>query len=294
MNREDYIQIFSILAKTQTYMAECIKITRTDGEIFRFTAHDKQLIIKEPDGQYQTYESANSFVMTTLETQNGLAISNMDVDGLIDDDSITEDDLRLGLFDQARVDLFLAYWRDRHVKVLPLRASWIGEIQTENDKFKVDLRGISNKLAQTFTKATSLECRWTFADSRCGITPATHEASFTVQSVVSSDTFVVPIPDVDHENAYQWGNCTFLTGTNAGAKMEILRQWEDRVQLFLPLPYPVEAGDTVKLIKGCDKTFPTCCAKFDNAKRFGGEPFLAGSDMLTRYPVRDDAQDGTE
>lgn len=288
MNRTEYAHIFEILTRRQTYMSECIKITRRDGVVFRFTAHDVPLTIKEPDGYYQQYESANAFTLTNLETSNGLAISNMDIDGMIDDDAITEEELRLGLFDNARVDLYLAYWMDRTVKVLPLRASWIGEIQAENNKFKVDLRGIAGKLAQMFTKVTALECRYDFADAKCGISAASQEESYTVQSIVSTDTFEVPI--VKFDNFYQWGKCTFVTGSNAGMEMEVLRQWQDRVQLFLPPAYPLQVGDTVRLIAGCNKTFPTCCSRFNNGRRFGGEPYLAGSDMLTRYPNRDDAQ----
>lgn len=290
MTRDEYVHIFSILSKRQTHMAECVKITRRDGTIFRFTSHDEDLTIREPDGFYYKYLRANSFVMTSLETDNGLAVSNMDIDGMIDDNSITEDDLRNGLFDNARLDVFLAYWMDRSVKVLPLRVSWIGEIQTEDTKFKVDLRGIASRLAQTFVQVTSLECRWRFTDDRCGLTPAAFERTVAISEVPTDDTFLANIPEAEWENKYQWGIATILSGENEGAQMEILRQFGTRVQLFLPLAKPLVPGTAVSIRQGCNKKFSTCCTRFTNSRRFGGEPFLAGADMITRYAVRESSE----
>lgn len=285
MKRSDYAQVFDLLAKKQTKFAECIKITRLDGKIFRFTSHDQPLTIKEPTGHYEIYESADSFVLTSLETGNGLVVSNMDIDGLIDDDSISNEELRLGLFDHANIDLYLAYWGDRTVKVLPLRTSWIGEVQIDGPRYKVDLRGLAQRLAQTFVNATSLDCRYTFCDSKCGLDVSNFEETYTVSSTESDDTFTVPVSSGKWENFYQWGKCIFLSGLNEGLEMEILRHWETRVQLFLPMPYPVTAGDSVTLRAGCSKTWSQC-VEFNNYRRFGGEPFLASGDMLTRYPVR--------
>ena len=305
--RTEFARMFQLLARTRTKYTECIKITRVDGQVFRFTAHDKDLVIREPDEQYQTYKAANSFVLTSLETSQGLVVSNMDIDGLIDDDDISEEDLRLGFYENANVELFLAYWADRSIKILPMRASWVGEIQMEGPKFKVDLRGIAQRLANTFIQATSLECRWTFADGGadgssvylkgsgcgCGLTEADWTDSLTITSLINVyDTFAMSGIDVaKHDYYYQWGKCRFTSGANNGFVMEILYHYQKQVKLFLPVPYPIEVGDTVELVAGCDKAYSTCGTKFNNKRRFGGEPFLAGNDFITRYP---DVKDGTE
>jgi uncharacterized phage protein (TIGR02218 family) len=280
--------MFRALERTRTRYTECCKITRTDGVIFRFTAHDKELLITEKDGSRHTYTPANSFALTALEVSNGLAVSNMDIDGIIDDDSITEADLQNGLFDNARVDIFLAYWSNNKIGILPLRASWIGELSVEGAKFKADLRGISQRLAQVFTKKTQLDCRWQLGDENCGFNLGSpggaHIRDYTVTSAIGRDQFtcngITGVPN----NFFQWGTAEFLTGDNAGFTMEVWRHYQTKLQLFLPLPKPIVAGDTVRLTRGCNKTYSTCCSAFGNARRFGGEPFLAGGDMLTRYP----------
>lgn len=300
MNRAQYAQMFAKLVRNKTRYTECVKITRVDGQVYRFTAHDVAIRLREPDGEYYEYKSANAFSLTSLETSAGLVVSNMDIDGIIDDDDISAQDLKRGFFDNANVELFIAYWADQAIRMLPLRTSWVGETVVKGQKYKVDLRGIAQRLAQTFVQATSLECRYTFCDggvdgakppSKCTLNEADYTSDFTVTSVESRDIFSVSIPPADHGGVYQWGKARFTSGNNAGSLMEILRQWENRVQLFLPLPLSISVGDTVSLVRGCNKSWGACTA-FGNGINFGGEPFLSGSDMLTRFPAAHTGDEG--
>ncbi len=283
MNRADYTNLYTKLAGTRTKYTECVKITRLDGQIYRFTAHDEDLLIQEEDSRFHSYKSADSFTLTALENQAGLVVSNMDVEAIVSDDSISEDDLIGGLFDHAKVELFIAYWAGQQIGTLPLRASWIGEITLKGVQFKADLRGIAQKLQQVFLKATSLECRWSFGDQFCGKNLTTFTKTVTITTVESNDTFVANILLADR-NKFQWGLARWVTGNNAGGEMEIIRNFNQRIQLFLPMPFAISVGDQVQLVYGCDKVFKTCRATYDNSERFGGEPFLAGSDLLITYP----------
>jgi uncharacterized phage protein (TIGR02218 family) len=284
MNRDDYREIYDKLSGTLTRYTECIKIVRTDGVVFRFTALDIDLRLMEDNGKRYVYRSAASFKLSALETQAGLVVSNMDVDAIIDDDTITEADLLAGLFDNARVELFIAYWAlGSRIRRLPLRVAWIGQVILKGVQFSADLRGIAQKLQQTFVTATSLECRFNFGDNRCGKNLSLFTREVEVYQVENKAVFRVDIENEDF-GKFSWGNITWLTGQNAGKSMEIIRNHNKKIQLFLPMSYPVEVGDTVRLVYGCNKTFNTCRRVYDNARRFGGEPFLAGSDVLMKYP----------
>ena len=219
----------------------------------------------------------------------------MDIDGAIDSEAITENDLRNGFFDNANVELFLAYWSSSRVGTLPLRTSWIGEIQMDGPKYKVDLRGIAQRLAQTFIQQTSLECRYGFCDTKCKLDIADYTNSYVISSVESRDTFrVADMEEAFNSNSYQWGLCRFTSGLNEGVEMEILRQFGNRIQLFLPLNFIMAEDDTVDLILGCSKTWDRC-GDFNNRVNFGGEPFLNGNDILSRYPsATDDETDEAE
>lgn len=292
MNRSQYAAMFRMLERTRTKWVECIRITRTDGTVYRFTAHDEDLRISDgTPGGPKIFQSAASFSLTNLETNIGLVVSNMNIDAIISDDAITEADLRNGVFEHANVELFLAYWGNNRIRLLPLRTSWIGELQINGSEYKADLRGIAQKLAQVFVSGTSLDCRWSFCDenasgkSYCGLNADSFTDSLVVASVESRDTFTVN-PHGNGDDYYKWGKVTFTSGENNGASMEVLRQWGDRFQLFLPLKGVIAPGDTLDALAGCNKTF-TQCQAYSNSRRFGGEPYLEGSDVLTRVGIPD-------
>lgn len=283
MNRADYVRFYNRLQQTKTRYTECLKITRPDGAVFRFTALDKDLVLTEADGLRYTYKSADGFKLTALENSAGLVVSNMDIDAIVSDDTITEDDLFAGFFENARFELFLCYWSNLGLGVLPLRTSWVGELALKGVDFRADLRGIAQRLAQVFSAVTTLECRWSFGDSRCGINKASYTRALTVTATNSQDDFFVNADSGDYD-LFKWGLCTFTSGANEGIGMEVIRNFENRIHLFLPVPFPIEIGDTVDIVFGCDKRYTTCKDTYDNVPRFGGEPFLAGSDLIVTYP----------
>lgn len=290
MNRDQFLTFYQRLEKTRTNFTECVKLTREDGTVFRFTAHDDDILVEEQNGSSYIYKSADSFKITAIENQIGIAVSNMDIDAIISDDSISEADLTSGLFNGANVELFLAYWTVNGLGILPLRTSWIGELTVKGVSFKADLRGIAQKLQQMFIHSCSLECRWIFGDSKCGKDTNIYTRDRLVTAVESRSTFSANIVTLD-EGKFQWGLVTFLSGGNQGLSMEIIRNHEKRLQLFLPLPYDISVGDQIRLVYGCDKTYAKCRDFYTNASRFGGEPFLTGSDFIKTYPVTVKAED---
>jgi uncharacterized phage protein (TIGR02218 family) len=284
LNREQFVDIYERLSQTRTTFAECVKFKRQDGVTFRFTAHDKEVEVQEADGKEYTYTPANSFKLTALENNIGLAVSNMDIDAIIDDEAITENDLMSGKFEHAQVELFLVYWSKLGVGTLPLRTSWIGELNIEGASFRADLRGIAQRLAQTFINLTSIECRWRFCDSKCGLDVADYRRNVTVSSVTSQGEFNVSSKFPAVPGYFKWGLVTWTQGLNVGLSMEIMHDPDtSRLGLFLPMPYEIKTGDKLLLQQGCDKTFITCKTRFDNSRFFGGEPFLTGNDLLVSY-----------
>jgi uncharacterized phage protein (TIGR02218 family) len=66
-----------------------------------------------------------------------------------------------------------------------------------------------------------------------------------------------------------------------------VRSWDaatGMLSLFLPALYPIQAGDTCTIRPGCDKSFGTCQAKFDNVANFRGFPHVPGTDQVLSYP----------
>jgi uncharacterized phage protein (TIGR02218 family) len=83
-----------------------------------------------------------------------------------------------------------------------------------------------------------------------------------------------------------WGLVTWLTGNNVGASMEIKNYFQSShtLQLFLPMPADIQAGDKFAYYPGCDKRRTTCQLKFSNIFNFRGEPDIPGLDTMYQYP----------
>lgn len=283
MDTSLYPEAFAALAQNAHQMAECIKITRTDGVIYRFTAHSEDVTITEADTFAYVYKRANAFDITALEMTDGLAVSNMDLNCIIDDDDITEADILKGLFDHARVNLFIAVWDAAGaVWTLPLRVSWMGEIQSRGLQFKGDLRGITQRLAQIFTKTTSLECRYIFGDSKCTVDLAPYTITTTVSAVNSSYNVITATASLAGRN-FRGGRMIVNDGQSSGIDVEIIRHSGQDVTLLLPLMAPIEPGDSIDLVEGCNKT-TAACNGYSNIVNYGGEPYLEGKDVFGRYP----------
>lgn len=83
---------------------------------------------------------------------------------------------------------------------------------------------------------------------------------------------------------FDYGVMTFTSGANAGLSMEVRSYVPGSWVLVLPMPYPALAGDAYEMTPGCDKTLPTCKAKFNqpegNVVNFRGEWYLPGNDKI--------------
>src|SRR5208282_842282 len=76
------------------------------------------------------------------------------------------------------------------------------------------------------------------------------------------------------------GVVTWLTGNNAGLSMEVQSYVPGQVILFQPMPYLIQVGDTYTISAGCDYSFATCKARFNNVLNFRGEPYVPGVDQI--------------
>ncbi len=153
------------LAEEATTLTRCWSITRTDGIAFYFTDHDADLVV---DGN--TYKASLGFRATAVANNAGLDVDNLDVDGFFEDDSLTEEELRAGLFDYAEVKVFMCNWANLSQGILKIRKGHLGEVVfTQHGFFKAELRGLTQALQQRIGELYSAECRADLGDHRCKI-----------------------------------------------------------------------------------------------------------------------------
>lgn len=278
-----------------TTLATCWRVTRRDGVKFHFTDHDVDLEFDLDSSGAETYMASSSYNRTAIKSDDTLAVDNLDLAGVFDNDEISEEDLRKGLFDFAQIEVFMVNWSDLTQGALKLRRGWLGEVTiTPNGYFRAELRGLTQALSRRIGELYSAECRADFGDTRCTFDVDTLKIAFEVTEVDSQQPrakFTVTelgpessLPD-SHFNG---GIVTWDTGDNAGVSMEVRGflggDSEQIVEVFLELPYDIQVGDTGTIHPGCDKRFVTCRDRYDNAVNFRGEPYVPGQDQYLSYP----------
>ncbi|HMU15808.1 MAG TPA: DUF2163 domain-containing protein [Thauera aminoaromatica] len=281
------------LAEEVTTLALLWRIVRQDGIAFFFTTHDED--IQYPTGSpSDLYKAAGGFSQSAISNQAGMNVDDVEVTAFFDDESISVEELRAGLFDGAEVFMSAVNYKDLSLGEVKLRRGWIGEcIATPEGRFKTELRGLTELLQEQHGQVYSPECRADLGDTRCGVDLAAYTSSVTITSVIDRRQFTVSGAASDDPTYYAGGLFTFTSGPNAGRAMEIA-QWglgspegspaTPLVTLFLPVGYTPQVGDTGTMTPGCDKTTVTCQARFANLLNFRGEPYLPGVDAMLLYP----------
>jgi uncharacterized phage protein (TIGR02218 family) len=269
-----------------TTLARCWKIVRRDGRTFYFTSFDSDLLFEG-----DTYIAAYGFSSTAVDSKADMTTDNQEVLGVFDDDSITLEDLRAGLFDQAAVFVFLVNWNDLTQGQLRLRRGTFGECQaTPQGFFKVELRGMSQLLQQYVMDLYGPACRADLGDRKCKFDLATVTCVGSISSVTDSTNVQVEFSTVAGSTSiptwFQHGVMTFTSGDNTGHAIEV-KSWtpaSSEIEFYVSPGYPLDVGVGFTLTPGCDKTLATCRDTFHNLVNKQSEDYLPGNDSTFSYP----------
>lgn len=273
------------IASEVTTLAVCWKLTLVDTTVMGFTDHTSDLTISS-----QLYKAATGFSPTSIETKDKFAVDNLDIAGILDATSITEVDIMAGKYDFAEIEIFMVNVADLSHGIILHRRGWLGEVSLKNGQFIAEVRGLAQKLSQNIVELYSPTCRAVLGDTRCKVNLASFTFAGTVSIVTSRQVFISNAL-TQAAGYFSSGEVVWLTGANAGRRMEIKEFSNKQVTLVLPMPNNVAIGDTFNAIAGCDKTFNTCFSKFSNAVNFRGEPHVPGTDkMLATAATANDLQ----
>ncbi|MCO6186683.1 DUF2163 domain-containing protein [Rhizobium sp. L1K21] len=268
------------------------RVTRRDGTVLGFTEHDGDLTFDET-----TFFAASGFQASDAEAATGMAAANGEVAGAFSSQAISEEDLMLGLYDGAKVEVFVVNWAEPSQYVLEAVRE-IGEVTRTADHFQAELRGIAARLDQPQGRVYARGCDTELGSPQCGIDLAQERFSRT-GAIVSASATQATVSGLEafDDGFLRFGVLTFTSGALAATKVDIGAHTKgaDSVTLgfWLPLPKAPQAGDTFSVVAGCDKRFATCKAKFANAANFRGFPHMPGSDFAYSYASGASAHDGS-
>jgi uncharacterized phage protein (TIGR02218 family) len=249
------------------------------------TEHDKDIVIAvgSPENQYAgTYVTQAGITGSDVKSTSDMSVDNMEVQGAINAGDLTlvdleAADIEAGLFDDATVTLFFVNWQAPDDGQIVLRTGNVGEIRrTSENHYTTEIRGLAQRLTQQLLRTYGPSCDAELGDSRCTVNVAALTRTGTVTAVTSNRLFAVTISAGSPTfpvGDFNGGLLTWTAGANNTFSMEVKREATgspQELQLYLPMPYDVEVGDTFSIKPGCDKTAAMCKGQFANLVNFRG------------------------
>lgn len=271
--------------QSSTSVANLVKITRKDGEVYGFTNHDRT--IKYLGIKYETGPAATD--LSDLTHTAGLNPDNAEVEGAIND-TITEDQIEAGLWSSSTFVVARVNWANLAQGHEILGTGELGQVSHDGRRLKIEFMGRLHKLGRVVTRACLPSCDADLGDERCGVDIEPLAVTETVTAVEDHRNFTasgVASPDQYHT----YGKLLWLTGANAGRWEETKEQLAGGVfELQLGMYYGIAVGDTFKAYPGCNKLLRTgldeflgdCKVKFNNVIRFRGFDLLPGIDKMLK------------
>ncbi len=257
-----------------TTLATCWKMTRRDGVVMGFTDHDRDVVVTSV-----TYKATTGITSSAVSASNTLKVDELDIEGMLHSEAITQEDILKGLYDFAEVEVFMVNYLAPADGTLPLRTGWLGEVTLKGNQFVAEIRGLSQALQQPIGSIYSPGCRAALGDSKCKI----NLALYTVFGIVSEVHGLHGVSASGLAQAYGYftaGSVRFVTGANAGVSTEVKYYSNKRLYFTLPMRESCAVGDTFYVVAGCDKTTVTCKGRFGNIVNFRGEPNVPGTDRM--------------
>ena len=284
---------FAHLASEATTACHCWRVIRRDGTVLGFTEHDHDLAF----GGTQ-FLAASGFSASEGEAAAGLPAATSDVAGGFSSDVISEADLDAGLYDGARVEVYLVNWSapDQHSL---LKVQEIGQVTRQTGQFHAELRSFAARLSEPEGRIYNRRCDAVLGDIRCGIDLGLpqYSAEGVVAAVLDETRLTLGGITGFADGFFSRGTLAFLDGGNEGVTVDIdshsTSDADTSLGLWLPLKKPPAPGDHVRLSAGCDKAFTTCRATFTNADNFRGFPHIPGADFAYTYVDGASLHDGS-
>lgn len=294
------------LQQRSTTLAICWKVVKNNGEEILGTTHDRPITISATSigGAFPTwfslegtYLAASGIVASDIVSSADMSVSNMDVSGSVKPDlsiikDITVRDIESGVLDSAIVTTFRVNWTNPDDFQEVLRHGTLGNIPRDSDgRYQTEVRGLAQVLQQTIGRTCGDRCDVkVFGDARCKYPVDAQTRTATVTAVTSRRRF-----DVSYSGSpvtagfFVLGKVTFTSGENDGfvgqTKDDDVGGTVGHVELWEPMPFDIEVGDTLTMAPGCDRLYPTCKNVFNNLVNFRGPGyFTPGMDQIMRAP----------
>lgn len=253
------------------------RIFRKDGVTIGFTSHDRDMFFDDI-----RHLAAPGMVPSAIRFSADLEPDSAEMSGGLSHAAVTAEDLALGRFDGARIEMGLVDWQTLERETI--FTGQIGTVDEDGGSFSAELLSEKSRLDLDTIPRTSPTCRARFCGPGCNL-PATRFTLETTVKATSHDGARLSVQTEIDNADFLDGELRVISGSATGLVHEITAIANGMLVVSPALAGTVTAGTRIELREGCDHRWTTCRHRFGNAVNFRGEPFLPGNDLLARYPT---------
>lgn len=160
MPRDIPAALQSMLDLNMQSFRQCWRVERTDGQIFGFTNHTRDLTIAGV-----VYQTVAGLVSTAIKQEEGLNVDNMELSAFLT--SANEVDIEAGKYDFAKVTIFEVNYQDTAAGQIILGQGYLGQVIRDEGRFTAELRGLRSKLDTIIGQIIQPLCNADLGDDRC-------------------------------------------------------------------------------------------------------------------------------
>lgn len=266
------------------------KLTRRDGVVMRFADHPEPIV-----WEGQVYTPAD-FEPSASEHRAGFAENNVEIRGGISSQAITYQDLRAGLYNDARVEEITVDWKypfSETVGHFRRDVFIVDGVQYSGEVFQGDILSLPGVLSRRAGRTINRDCDAEVGDSRCGLDLELYRVAGEI-TAVSEDRRVIETDLSDPDGRYDDGVVTMTSGPNSGFNLFVKKYLnaDGEIQLQLRAPFSISVGETFTIVPGCGRTRADCKGTTGtknrpwptNIENFRGFPDMPGSTTILKTP----------
>lgn len=276
------------IADTNTHKwAVCWEIIRKDGAAYRFTSHEKRLVVNG-----NTYTPVEGIDVAAVRQSDSLRGHNTEATGVISSTSIKHADLKAGKFRGAVVNEYHVNWDYPWAGILRKYRYFVLSTKFNGNVWVAELGTLAQWLQQPVGTLLTRDCGFNFGGPGCNLNlgPFTLNGCVVTEIVKPRNIFKASDGGFGTKlaDAYRYGNLQWTTGLNDGEATEVSASSAPTgnvitFTLFQSSHFEIAVNDTFSATLGCAHS-RDACKSFGNMVRFGGFEFIPGADKSLATP----------
>jgi len=202
--------------------AQCVRVVRKDGVILRFTEAVEDLVMSDfvdDNGVQQTLPAdvtymSIGFKATATDGGDNMSPGTIDLEGILSATNISRNDLKKGLYNQARVYVFYTNYNIPVEDDEKLISGFWGETTLMDGTYTTTFRSLLDLMSTRTGKSYSPTCTAKLGDTKCGVrlTPPTWLPTVAYVLLNSEDAKIGAIIKPSVQNGFYY-ICT-IAGTS--------------------------------------------------------------------------------